>query len=539
MARFGNAIAGLGAIASGYVMGDRMLKKEQMDEEDRRLRKEEADLRLAAARREAANQQALADAGRSAVVEPNITNDDNGEASSAPALRMVGPGPVQNFNDPGTANAAAAAVNDPNALHARQVAVLNSQGKPVEAMSLQANKMALDNANWQQQRQRTVAGREDTAYARKLIHEGAADTARAMLTGDPNQVFSAFNASGDIKLKAPPSVKVVGEIDVPNLGKKNIYEYTGTVIGPDGKETTVTHNSHQFNMAILPYKEQMDAIDKATKTATEEARWKADRDYKAATLPSEIDKNRADADYRLSLADYYKSGGKSSASGASGGDKPYRMDEDDRLRFRESSQSVRDAERAVSDALKEGSSDPAKNPAWAAANDNLKRARLGHFKLSMQLGMITPEQAGEDIMSVAKNSQDVMKSLNELASTVGPGIADKVAASLTRNSAYQQLVDAEKKRQKAESKPAPTLESVKKEKFTTDPTPYGGRGAPPSADSGPSLGQIRSPLVVTPTADRNYPGGRISLNLPSFPVAPPAPVLDPSAYDANFRRNRP
>jgi hypothetical protein len=91
----------------------------------------------------------------------------------------------------------------------------------------------------------------------KLQSEGATLAARAMLSGNPNEVFHTYNAQGKSKLKEPPKV-TAEDIEMPGIGKIKNYIYSGTLIDENGQEKPFTMGSHQANMALLPYKDMMD-----------------------------------------------------------------------------------------------------------------------------------------------------------------------------------------------------------------------------------------------------------------------------------------
>ena len=90
----------------------------------------------------------------------------------------------------------------------------------------------------------------------KLQSEGATLAARAMLSGNPNEVFHTYNAQGKSKLKEPPKV-TAEDIEMPGIGKIKNYVYSGTLIDENGQEKPFTMGSHQANMALLPYKDMM------------------------------------------------------------------------------------------------------------------------------------------------------------------------------------------------------------------------------------------------------------------------------------------
>jgi len=251
MAKLGKVLAGLGAALGGYATGKADFEQRRAEDEDRRLRREETEMRMASARKQMADQQALADAGRPAVVEPNVLNDDDGNPTSAPALRMVGPGPVQNFNDPAAAAAMADGMNDPTARRARQVAALDATGRPDQAI-------ALENANWQQGRQRVTAKREDDAHARQLKEEGVVEAWQALGRGDAAGIKDAFNRSGLYKIDGEVTLRKEKR-NVPGLGEKETNTADFTMLQPDGSKKPMSVNFHDLaTTQLMKYKDVLE-----------------------------------------------------------------------------------------------------------------------------------------------------------------------------------------------------------------------------------------------------------------------------------------
>lgn len=102
----------------------------------------------------------------------------------------------------------------------------------------------------------------------KLQSEGATLAARAMLSGNPNEVFHTYNAQGKSKLKEPPKV-TAEDIEMPGIGKIKNYVYSGTLIDENGQEKPFTMGSHQANMALLPYKDMMEVQAKGLSAITD------------------------------------------------------------------------------------------------------------------------------------------------------------------------------------------------------------------------------------------------------------------------------
>lgn len=265
MSKLGKVLALAGAAASGYVKGDQMRRRDDMEAEDRAWTQEQRGQQREAQQREKQTRISLASAAAPTAVEEGaggairpvtMDNRDVGMPGEAPlslgnAYRAGG----STYADRAQADAAAAQYNSPDAT-AMRVADATMASDPAKAISLR-------NAVQTQQQNRAKLTREQEEYAKKAVAEGYAQTGQAMLRGDPNAVFQAFNKQGTMKLKEPPTV-TPREIEVPGLGKVKSYDYTGTMIGPDGTEQQGTINSHEFNMGLLPYKDRLELQRKGT-----------------------------------------------------------------------------------------------------------------------------------------------------------------------------------------------------------------------------------------------------------------------------------
>lgn len=159
------------------------------------------------------------------------------------------------YPDRPSAQKAADAQNTPEAVQQRAIA---AGADPTKAI-------ALSSAMTQGKAASLKLTDDQRAYAAKALTEGHQQAAQAMLTGDPNAVFSAFNAQGDVKLKGVPTV-AERMVDVPGVGKLKTYDYTGTLVNPDGTERQGTINSHDFNVNLLPYKDQIEELRKGADT---------------------------------------------------------------------------------------------------------------------------------------------------------------------------------------------------------------------------------------------------------------------------------
>jgi hypothetical protein len=143
-------------------------------------------------------------------------------------------------------------------------------------------------------------------------------------------------------------------------------------------------------------------------------------------------------------ARYYDSFSKekdAKAAGAGTSDKPFKLDEDDKLRLKEASKGVDDATKAYQEALGKlmPGDKPEANPAVQFAANQMRLAKLNHLRTNIELGQITPESMATQIMGVAKNPQEVLKSLSELATVGGPEFSDKVAAQVQASDAWKRM----------------------------------------------------------------------------------------------------
>jgi hypothetical protein len=263
--KLGKIVAALGAGAAGYVKGDDMRQRDAREEEDRKLQREERDIRLSAAReaererrelQHAAAPVALSEGAGGMVLPASMDSRDVGLAENA-TLPNAGlqPGGFRvgdkTFTDRAQAEVALSAVNSPQARKERQAEVLDQRGKPTEAIALRSA-------------QGKLADDEDKRR-RAADEEGYAATARAMVIGDPQRVFETFNAQGKIKLKDVPTV-TPRERDIPGIGKITTFDFSGTLVGPDGKERQGTLNSHDYALARKSYDDNLEFMRKGVET---------------------------------------------------------------------------------------------------------------------------------------------------------------------------------------------------------------------------------------------------------------------------------
>ena len=151
------------------------------------------------------------------------------------------------YDTRGLADVAAAVQNTPDAVANRQGQAYRLAGRPVDALDIEQKQAQISSAN--------------NAQARKLKEEGVFQTAQSMLGGDPNAVFEKFNAQGALKLKEPPQV-MRRDIALAGYGTVPNYDYEGTIVDKDGKEQPFKVGSHDANMALLKYKDQLELASK-------------------------------------------------------------------------------------------------------------------------------------------------------------------------------------------------------------------------------------------------------------------------------------
>ena len=261
--------------------------------------------------------------------------------------------------------------------------------------------------------QKTVTFEQQQQDRVKLLQkENIFEVEDAMRRGDAAGVKERMNRSGDHKIIGDVTV-TPEKRTIPNLGDIDTFTYTFDLQYPDGTVKRETRNSFDVSTQIMPYAKRIEAMRSDKKDA------------------ADIANKEAQTEEHKAKANYLNGGGAAGAKAATGQvvDKPYKMDEDDKMRVKEAATSVRDAEKMVNDALKGAlpGDDVNKSPAFIHAQGVLKQAKRSQFVTQIQTGMVTPEMLAAKALGVAGNKADVMKSLNELANDVGAEYADKVA----------------------------------------------------------------------------------------------------------------
>ena len=255
MAKLGKVLAGIGAAGGGFADGYMQGKDYLRREERQKAEDEERSIRLSNLKREASDRDELRRAGQDvevvqgaggATLPETMDNRDvglPGEQAVQPGARVGG----QQFATGEAATAAATAQNTPQAKLSRQAQVLQAQGKPTESLQL------TNAAETQEETRRK--------RAQQIRDEGFEDAAKAMRLGDPKAVVESFNKTGSMKIDGELKV-TPREIEIPGYGKVQSYDYSGTLVDKDGNRKEGTINSHSFSMGLMPYKDQLGALQK-------------------------------------------------------------------------------------------------------------------------------------------------------------------------------------------------------------------------------------------------------------------------------------
>lgn len=331
-------------------------------------------------------------------------NDSQPNNGLMPVAYRVGAQPFANRND---AQADVASQNSPAGVQSRRVAALEGMGRFEDADRAKATQLQLAEAT------------------RRYQDEGYSDALKALRSGDAAGAVAAFNKSGSMKIKGDMRL-TPREIDVPGHGKVDSYDAAFELVNPDGSVRPMMLNSHDATMASMPYEKFLKAGVDAAKEKREGKKTEA-----------EIQEIGAKSRYYDALTGVNDA----KAAGTGVSNKPFKMDEDDKLRFSEANKSVHEANKAMNDAMSKlmPGDDPAKAPAVVHAQGLVKAAKLNQFKTGIQVGAVTPEQIASDVMGVAKSPADVMNSLKELANTVGTDFSDQVGVLIQGNDAWVRM----------------------------------------------------------------------------------------------------
>lgn len=257
-------LAALGALAGGYVQGDRMLKQDEQALKDRAMREQEFDARMDEVKQAKDLRVSLANASKPVQVEASPG------AEMAP--NEMGPSPValslanfkvgdRSYLDRAQADAAAASQNTPEAIANRQANAYRASGAPEKAITLENAAVARKRADQQY-------NQEQKDLAARYHQEGVIQAAKALRQGDAKGVLSAFNAGGEYKLEGEPEV-TREDRDVPGIGTIPTYNAKVRLVGPDGKVQERSINSHDLSMSLMPFEKALEFMGKSTKDAAE------------------------------------------------------------------------------------------------------------------------------------------------------------------------------------------------------------------------------------------------------------------------------
>ena len=266
--------------------------------------------------------------------------------------------------------------------------------------------------------QKTVTFEQQQQDRVKLLQkENIFEVEDAMRRGDAAGVKERMNRSGDHKIIGDVTV-TPEKRTIKDHGDIDTFTYTFDLQYPDGTVKRETRNSFDVSTQIMPYAKRIEAMRGDKKDAVD-----------IANKEAQTEEHRA-------KAHYLNGGGAAGVKAATGQgvDKPFKMDEDDKMRVKEAATSVRDAEKMLNEALRgaQPGDDPTKLPAYAHAQGVLKKAKLNQFSTHIQTGLVTPEAMVDEIFAGAskkgaQGDQDVMRSLSELAS-VNSAFSEAVAS---------------------------------------------------------------------------------------------------------------
>jgi hypothetical protein len=259
----GAAIAFLAGLGQGYLGAKANGERQRKDDEDRALRNETTRLQLEQLKQQQSDQRTLREAGKpmtmaegaGGMLKPDtMDNRDVGQPENADlpdqGLQQgafnVGGKP---FADRTMAGAELATQNTPEARTQRVMAAMSGID-PLKALDL-------EHQQTQRGRETTKFSQEQQAYAKKLKDEGAIDALKALRMGDGPGMVAAFNAGGNYKIEGEP-VLTQEPRNVPGVGAVPSYTATFQVRDKDGNLKPMTVNSHDTSMSLMPYEKYLD-----------------------------------------------------------------------------------------------------------------------------------------------------------------------------------------------------------------------------------------------------------------------------------------
>ena len=378
------------------------------------------------------NEEAGGDAGYTATPSVNVSAGANTKSFMRDAGGLA------------SAKEYTAAQNNPDAINARKVAILRSQGADTEAN-------ALESGYKKHQTEVYEAGRT-ALYQRGL--ESLQKNGPQALVDMYHHYNDGFNASLQMN---PDGSGMITQVDKD--GKP-----TGQINFKNNDDLAM-----QFRNMVYPDKAIDNKIAVSTKIAEERAKQHVLRPGdKIGSMDSGVTSNddlkpgmtwAVDANGNRYQQPVGKSG---SADG-----KPFKMDEDDKIRLRDVNSRVADAEKLLVEAKGKimPGDDPKNYPGVAQAESYLRSAKTHQFKTMIQLGQISPGQIVTEILGAAKTDADAIKSLQELNGAVGVEFADQVGDLLSQTDAWKALVA------KTTTKAAPEGQSSAPTNQAAKPTP--------------------------------------------------------------------
>jgi hypothetical protein len=395
-------IAGLG---TGYVNQSRY-----NDEKERQAKLDQVTLDKAAddkatRQRQLAGDQALADAGKTAAVEPNVANDDDGNPTSAPPVRVIGPGPGQAFADPAAAQAAAAATNA-QPVRARQIQALNGID-PERAAKLEA------------ETQTTQAGQIKIDAAKQEAADKLWQRAvgSALSSPDPHAALAGLINNTEVGVMQGRTVKPMPSAD----GKSVTY----ALVSPDGT-TSPTNLTFSNDMPGA-----IQAAYMLDRTVTPEHR---------IELALKVEKNKADVAEAGAKKGYWESfAAQKDALTANGGAAPKKADHFDDKQWDAASKIDKDLV---------GIPDPTGGDKPTQSGD-LRSRRMQVFNDLRTRGDLSPQEAAEKADTFIVNVKNSAMQLWTDAHA-----ADKKATLTIDQAIKQVLKEADARAKAAAAKPA-------------------------------------------------------------------------------------
>lgn len=292
----------------------------------------------------------------------------------------------------------------------RQAAYFDSIGQPDKAAAMRTSSLQLD------EKQTAAARERANRVIMDQVRANGGDVAKTVA-----QVLTKTSAAGlegtNVEAVTDPASKTVKMVATkPDGSKQVLREYP---IGTYGQAWMLSEMSQASIKDVQTFLSEVDKHQSGL----------AKTDAEIAHLGAQTGKENA-------LADSLKPGG-----AKSGTDKPFKMNEDDKLLFQSVNSSVHEADKGVADAMGKlmPGDDPTKAPGVVYAQKRLQQAKLNQLKTHVNLGVITPEQLANDVMGVAKTPAEVMTSLNQLVAALGPEVSDKVGRLVMASDAWAKM----------------------------------------------------------------------------------------------------